>query len=285
MLRGKSRRVEVHCWGGLGSQLFALALIYDLQMRFPRRNFVLVLHSNGVTRRAQEISSLPFIPAYEFRDDFKLLDTSTQFSSKRSIVRKFIKKLMLRIGFLAEANDDSDYAHVKPWVRQIRGHYSRRLISLDFIRLLDSHLLARYGSEFKSPSAISVHYRLGDLLHLNEKSPIKPARLAREIYRAQAIYPGTTTLYSDSAQEAKALLGSLGLNALEIPSSSSPLDVLNFAKSSEFFIGTSSKISYWVVLLRIIKNNSQISSMPDSDKINLEPLLEFGHCQSINYYS
>jgi hypothetical protein len=285
MLRGTSRRVEVHCWGGLGSQLFALALIYDLQLRFPRRSFVLVLHSSGVTRRAQEISSLPFAPAYEFQDDFKLVDTLTQFSSKRSIFRRFIKELLLRIGFLAEANDDSGYAHVKPWVRQIRGHYSRRLISLDFIRLLDSHLQARYGLAFKSPSAISVHYRLGDLLHLSEKSPIEPERLAKEIYRAQTIYPGTTILYSDSAQEAKVLLGSFGVNALEIPSSSSPFEVLNFAKSSEFFIGTSSKISYWVVLLRMIKNSSQFSSMPDTDKINLEPLFESGHCQSINYYS
>ncbi len=277
--------MEVHCWGGLGSQLFALALIYDLQFRFPRRSFVLVLHSSGVTRRAQEISSLPFAPAYEFRDDFKHVGTLTQFSSKKRIFRRFTKELLLRIGFLAEANDDSGYASIKPWVRQIRGHYSRRLISLDFIRLLDSHLQDRYESDFISPFAISVHYRLGDLLHLNEKSPIKPERLAKEICRTQTFYPGPTILLSDSVKEAKVLLESLGVNALEIPSSNSSFEVLNFAKSSEFFIGTSSKISYWVVLLRIIKNGSQFSSMPDSDKVNLEPLLEFDDFQKINYYS
>lgn len=285
MLRGKDRKVQVHCWGGLGSQLFALALIYDLQVRFPQKNFLLILHSNGVTRRTQEISSLPFVPAYEFQDDFVVADRMSESTARAKTFRIFARKVLLMLGFLAEANDDSGYASVRPWVRQIRGHYSRRLISLDFVRLLDSYLEKQFRSEIKSPYALSVHYRLGDLLNLNEKNPIKPERLAKEICHAQVIYPGTAILYSDSAQEAKLFLSSLGIKKLEISSGNSSFEVLKFAQSSEYFIGTSSKISYWVVLLRAIKKSSQFSLMPATDKSNLEPLVNSDGRQLIEYYS
>ncbi len=284
MLRGTGRRVEVHCWGGLGSQLFALALIYDLQLRFPRRIFVLVLHSSGVTRRAQEISSLPFAPAYEFQDDFKVVDTSTQFSSKRSIIRKFIKKLLLRIGFLAEANDDSSYSKVKPWVRQFRGHYSRRQISADFIQSLDSYLDNYFGFDSDIQSKVSIHYRLGDLLHLDEKGPIPPQRLAKEISRVHNLFPGEVALKSDSLIEAQALLAPYLVNPVNYFHAASTLEVMYRGRSAAYFIGTSSKISYWIILLRMVRRSPSIGSMPDSDKTNLDPLFEKGMYGEVHFY-
>ncbi len=284
MLRGTGRRVEVHCWGGLGSQLFALALIYDLQLRFPRRSFVLVLHSSGVTRRAQEISSLPFAPAYEFQDDFKPVGTLTQFSSRRSIFRRFAKELILRIGFLAEANDDSSYSKVKPWVRQFRGHYSQRQISADFIQLLDSHLDKYSGFDSDIQSKVSIHYRLGDLLHLDEKGPIPPQRLAKEIARVHTLFPGEAVLKSDSLIEAQAMLAPHLVNPVNYCHTASTLEVMYRGMSAVYFIGTSSKISYWIILLRMVRRSPSIGSMPESDKTNLDSLFEKGIYGAVHYY-
>lgn len=284
MFRGGKREIEVHCWGGLGSQLFALALIYDLELRFPRRSFALILHSSGVTRRTQEISDFPFLPKIRLKDDFQTQGKLAKNLSARGILRRFVRVILLRLGFVADANESTGYLAIKPWVRQIRGHYSRREISPDFIRLLDSHLESQVGPGSVPPCAVSVHYRLGDLLHLTEKNPIVPVRLAAEISRVQASFPGITSLHSDSLKEAGVLLAPYGIKFTTCGSTSSSVEVLSCAKSADYFIGTSSKISYWVVLLRFFKRGAEGISMPETDKVNLEPLVGHSYFSEINYY-
>ena len=55
--------IRVHCWGGLGSQLYALSTAYDLKIKYPKRKIKLVLHTGGVTKR---VSELDFIPTSDF---------------------------------------------------------------------------------------------------------------------------------------------------------------------------------------------------------------------------
>ena len=51
----KSLTLRVHCWGGLGSQLFALAHAYELRKKFPKRKIMLFLHTSGVSERFSEL--------------------------------------------------------------------------------------------------------------------------------------------------------------------------------------------------------------------------------------
>ena len=67
--------LRVHCWGGLGSQLYALAVAYDLQRKYPKRKIKLLLHTGGVTKR---VSELDFIDSIGFEiiqiSDFQIPD-------------------------------------------------------------------------------------------------------------------------------------------------------------------------------------------------------------------
>jgi hypothetical protein len=125
---------------------------------------------------------------------------------------------------------------------------------------------------------------LGDLLHLTEKKPIAPVRLANEISRVQASFPGITSLHSDSLKEAGVLLAPYRIKFTTCGSTSSSVEVLRCGKSADYFIGTSSKISYWVVLLRFFKRGAEGISMPETDKVNLEPLVGHSYFSEINYY-
>ncbi len=55
--------LRVHCWGGLGSQLFALAHAYELHKKFPNRKILLLMHTSGVSER---FSELDFLGDFEF---------------------------------------------------------------------------------------------------------------------------------------------------------------------------------------------------------------------------
>jgi hypothetical protein len=284
MLLGKPKVLEVHCWGGLGSQLFALALIHDLKIRFPSREYLLVLHSGVVTKRIPEISNIPFVGKFKVIDDFSSSNKSGDEPSLRIRVRVLLKKIAHTVGFVASANNDFEYDIIKPWVRQIRGHYSRRSISPDFLLEFQSYLDSRLGGISSFVSDISIHYRLGDLLDLSEKAPIDDLRLANEVIRVQKNFPGITSLFSDSSNTASELLAKHGV-VFEISNAErSTLDVVNLARVSKYFVGTSSKISYWVICPRILKDTRIMASMPTSDEINLCPLIGQSSASQISYY-
>lgn len=284
MFIGRQRQVEVHCWGGLGSQLFALALIHDLEFRFPSRNFTLVLHSSGVTERAPEIANLPFPHNFKVVDDFSQTGQSGETSSLRKVVRRIVKKVVSGFGIVASGDTDLEFRKIRPWVRQIRGHYSRRTISNSFLIKLETFLNSALDGASSSSTDIAIHYRLGDLLALAEKSPITVDRIATEVIRIQRHYPGRISLFSDSPQTAFELLANMGVICDFSDSSRESLEVINLARSASYFIGTSSKISYWVVCLRHLSKNQVKSSMPSSDEQNLSPLIGGGASKLINYY-
>ncbi len=284
MIIGRQKQVEVHCWGGLGSQLFALALIHDLEFRFPGRIFTLVLHSSGVTKRAPEIANLPFSHNFKVVDDFSQTGQSGVTSSLRKVVRRILRKVVGGFGIVASGDTDLEFRKIRPWVREIRGHYSRRTISNSFLLKLETYLGSELDAPFSSSADIAIHYRLGDLLNLTEKSPIKVDRIATEVIRIRRLYPGRISLFSDSPETASKLLANMGVICDISDSSRESLEVINLARSASYFIGTSSKISYWIVCLRNLSNKQLKSSMPDSDEQNLRPLIGGGASKLIDYY-
>ena len=77
--------IKIHCWGGIGSQLFTLALALDLNKRYPKRPIKFIFHTGGVTRRSLEIDFLPEKFRYEVKDDFieiKVVKNNNKFHIK-----------------------------------------------------------------------------------------------------------------------------------------------------------------------------------------------------------
>jgi hypothetical protein len=265
--------LRIHVWGGLGSQLFALALAHNLRKRFPNRSLVLVFHNSGVTRREPEI--LQLFPDVEFEtvDDFirrENHDSNSRSPSLLSHFRRLLRKILLISGLLAEENTDNAYiAH--RWTVSIRGHYFHRNVSTEFLELLKIRL-SEYVVEDSSflESEIVLHYRLGDLLELENKSFVDPQRVGSILSQIQQ--SETVAVFSDSPVVAITLLEKeVGNKFLHIVDFST-IETIYSALQGAAFVGTSSKISYWVVLLRLADSNNSLNYLPRDDQPTISVL-------------
>ena len=128
--------INIHVWGGLGSQLFALALVEDLAQKFPKRSLRMIFHTGGVTYRKLDIA--PLLSEYKFfvKDDYASHSVSratgrpvNNISSKVTQSKIFLKKLAFFLGFSRALDSDQDFQRCKPWIISVRGHYTYRVIS------------------------------------------------------------------------------------------------------------------------------------------------------------
>lgn len=244
--------IQLHCWGGLGSQLYALALALDLKDRFYPRKIVFVQHTSGVSKRHLEIDSSKFSSVkFKTVDDFSnTSNISILKTDLRGILGSILKNCLRYLGFLSTANNDLEYNLMRPWVLTVRGHYSFRIPNRDFFRILVDYFTTTRGNMSEN-STIAVHYRLGDLLSLNEKAPISVNRIIDGIIRAQSSFKHAQVLvYSDSPDKARDLLlpylKDSFIQFIERPIFS----VINECLSADYFIGTNSKISIWIFNMR-----------------------------------
>lgn len=265
-MRRKYPPLKIHVWGGLGSQLFAVALVFNLIDRFPRREMLIVLHSSGVTRRTPEVVDL--FPEFNYIevDDFSGRTSHDSRFLRRSpkyLVIQSARFLALSFGLLAEENDGKT-RKTYPWTLSIRGHYFHRPISHLFIQTLTSRLEETCAPNFSLlKHEAAVHYRLGDLLELSNKKPIKSARISGVLQGLKNVK--AITVLSDSPEKA--------LSLLEESSKGETLQVLNLktpetilvASRSTFFVGTSSKISYLITLIRLFNSPGNSTYMPSED--------------------
>jgi len=262
--------IKIHVWGGLGSQLFALALAEDLAHKFPLRNLRLVFHTGGVTYRKLEIAPLLFGFKFVIKNDFRIsnftehlahLDLEESSIWKR--IRLLLKKLVSLLGFFSSLNSDNDFQKCRPWIISVRGHYTHRVISsysIDriFSRAESSGLCI---PKISSPNGVvGIHYRLGDLLHLSSKNPIKPDSIVRRALSIKNEAPGVRfLLLSDSTETAKIILDRL------IPLECKSFDAWStivVLTENEFFIGTNSKISQWAVIFRLYLDHNSNNFIP-----------------------
>ena len=86
----------------------------------------------------------------------------------------------------------------------IRGHYSKKLISDSFLSYCIEKL-KNYNFNFSSKTLV-IHYRLGDLINLPNKSIIDPKYLIEKIRKIVEIEKLEQILvYSDTISEAEKL--------------------------------------------------------------------------------
>jgi hypothetical protein len=246
--------IKVHCWGGLGSQLYALSLAYDLQIKFPKRKIKLLLHTGGFTKR---VSELDFIHNIDFEtiqiNDFQTQDKkyNNHVKSIEIILKKTIIKILYFFKFIVSANSNADFDKVYPWTISTRGHYFNREISTNFYKYLLGYIKVKEKPIIRSQFEIAIHYRMGDLLILTEKS-ISPANKIIDAIREVKKNHNDVkiSVYSDSPQVAKETLFSAGLTDDFMVSDRSTIDVIRACVDANYFIGTGSKVSLWIVNIR-----------------------------------
>ena len=251
-------RLRVHSWGGLGSQLYVLALVYDLRKRYPKKKIQLVHHTSGVTRRLFELDSiLDSKISLKLIDDYKS-DEGINHAKNTRIIKhlliKIIKKTLEKLYIFINFDQNQDINKIKPWTTIVRGHYSKRLISDDFLSYCVEKF-TNHNSHFPSKTLV-IHYRLGDLINLSNKSIIAPNYVIAKIRKIAEIEKLEQILvYSDTVSEAEKLLLPIKNLSDSIQfSNESTFTVVQNSIRAKYFIGTNSKVSIWISNLRKYQN-------------------------------
>jgi hypothetical protein len=267
-------KIRVHCWGGLGSQVYCLALAIDLLERFPFRKVHILFHTGGLTHRKLELNKLPEHISYSIIEDFsKSSSTITNNSISSFNLKKTFKKLISNLGLIAGVNTTLEFRKLKPWVVSIRGHYSHRLICNSTVEKMDSFLKLAYWHNYvkiHNRSLLAIQYRWGDLV-IKKKSSIvqvdKILGVVNDLKKIEKLY--TVDVFSDSNQNELGNLLSI-LEPLNIQFvESTPLNTIDQIRDYNFFIGTNSKISIWAIIFRLKDDIKSLNYCPK----NILPLL------------
>lgn len=278
--------VRIHSWGGLGSQLYALALSIDLETKVLHRKYIFINHTSGTSKRLPEI--LFYTRNIKLIDDYVINEQHNKAKSQANHnIKKFIKKLITSTGFYAECNSDKDFQLVKPWVTVIRGHYSHRQVSMKSITHIFQEIQNSYSSSHVSNQErkMSFHYRLGDLEVISEKSPIRFDSIQRKISEIISIYDyQILNLYSDTPVLALQRLNNSDLKVSIKYEDKSTLETIYECVMSETFVGTNSKISFWVAIFRSKFKTKGSTYLPLEIKHMMDFQNELVRNHEINYY-
>jgi hypothetical protein len=286
----KWNKIKVHCWGGLGSQLFAWATAEQILQRYPKKNVVLVLHTGGVTKRKSDIDFLSNKFELVYKDDYKpIYNSQRTLLGKRQPIIRILKNLLSRVSLVYTSDDFTDIKNLKPWTLSIRGHYTNIFLPKEIIKLMITQIpdLKIYDSNFLDALSLNmgIHYRLGDLLELEDKTYIEPIRLVRQIKDLVSLIDfDTITLYSDDIKSAKKMLDKF-LNFELIYCDKEIWETLIELCSSKYFIGTNSKISIWATLFRITLGTECQNYLPYAMKDNIEIIFpDIKNIKNIAYF-
>ncbi len=268
-------RTRIHVWGGLGSQLYAFAMLLTLQKRYPSRKFKIVFHTGGVTERQPEIVPLiknlcTWTVQHDFQKSQSVIKNHTfKQSSKLDLnFRPYLKKSFLKLGFVKLCNES--FPVLYPWSSSIRGHYRHLSISQEVLWKIASTINTQIQVKAVTPGC-ALHFRLGDLIGL--KPTISPHVLKKLLAELASSYGKNAKfeIYSDSPELAeRALLSGENNPNYFFPELDIWTTVINCINST-CFIGTNSKISYWVSYLRLCLDQKAITYLPsdlESDLAN-----------------
>ncbi len=269
--------IYIHSWGGLGSQLFAYSTAEYLGQRYPKKQISIVLHSSGVTKRAPAIDFLGEKYRIIVKDDFD--DNSknnTNVSKSRLILKQIVKTIMEKSHLVLEGNSTLEQGKIKPWTLVLRGHYSYAEISKNTLKIMakkiESSIQPGLRDNFKKAGYIGLHYRLGDLIKLDNKSHIKPDLISTYVLQvAKDNHINDIHVYSDDLVLARNLLSDK-LNDLAFFNEADIWVAVVNLMHSDYFIGTNSKISVWIILFRLLNDPNSWNAIPLSMKENLEKI-------------
>lgn len=280
--------IEVHTWGGLGSQLYALIVARRIQNLFVTRRIRIVFHSSGVTKRNLEIPPhfLSDFEVSEINDYSDSLKSNSSSSCRKvrwtckSLFRWFLKQAHLLV-FL---NCDKEFSYLRHWTMQARGHYSQISLKEEEVDLVLRIFKFNLKPEFESGLNLAIHFRLGDLMKLDNKTFISDNR----IQNAMLPYPSETPLsiYSDStAAEVVEVWPSLArFDHVDIYNFEPFATVMNCVYSKDF-IGTSAKLSIWIAILRLHLRQKGRTALPQTLRDGVRPVIRNSESRgNIDFY-
>lgn len=264
-------KVQIHCWGGLGSQLNAWATAEAIKQKFKHKSVAIILHTGGVTERTSEIDFLSSKFEIKIIDDFhNKSEDNKDLHRFCAFVNMMLKWILDKIGLILNDEQDSILYRVKMWTLSLRGHYSNETLSEQVIYAMlmeiEKYKNQANKSSLDSTNILGIHYRLGDLIELEEKSFVNPEVLGKfflNFYSAHVI--DHVYVYSDSPKFAQISL----CTYLESSTKYLDKDIWNTLVelcNYKYFIGTNSKISIWVSLFRNAKDIEANVCLPTSMK-------------------
>jgi len=276
--------IYVHSWGGLGSQLFACIVARRLISRFPERRVVLIFHSSGVTYRGVELNSkLSSQFSFEFHDDYyPRAKSDHQLNKKLSVfsLRRVILRLLIRVGVIARLNEETDFDYLTPFLKEVRGHYTRINIRMEEIQwILDSLDLSDFCETNSNVGYTAIHLRLGDLLTLKSDSHIDANRLRK----SKKYFSNSEKLFifSDSKREEVLRVIENEFDDLDLEISQfETLRVIACCLYAQTFIGTNSKISLWIAIFRLALGAGRSTVLPGDlvmQAKHLFPSIDYTH--------
>lgn len=250
--------LRVHTWGGFGSQLFTAYLILKLQRQIPRRRILAINHTSGVSRRTVEFDFQALgvesrqIEDFKGREESAISLKSSQailncvFQLLKLLVARFLKKTKI----VVEANSDTSLRSIKPWTLALRGHYTNIGLESELVQSLYSLLIDSQHQKNENSSRVVVHYRLGDLLTLKEKSAVNPERIDAVLSPLISNQIVPMLLTDSTADEFKNYGSQSSILQKCVPVTLTPLRTLQLCIDADVFVGTGAKISLWAAIFR-----------------------------------
>jgi hypothetical protein len=258
-------RIVIHVWGGFGSQLLGLSSAIELTKRFPNRKIRMVFHSSGITERLLEIpidwlSSYEVVQSLDYRPSTDNISKS-HIRTLRLITKTLVSNFAAFIGVLSRLEDGS-LDELKPWILQLRGHYTNIALSDETISKLASLLKLEDFEDVNFKHSTTIHLRLGDLVGNKSKSHIDISRLSETLLKIDG--GSSFEVFSDStASEVKRFLGPLAPESINWNSFNiSPIETIQRCFSSNVFLGTNSKLSIWIAIFRANSNLGDRTYLP-----------------------
>ena len=271
--------LRIHCWGGLGSQLFAWAVVEQCLLEKPNRRITLVLHTSGVTQRSSELTSLAKFVKIVQVTDFKLNDFSIESATKvalRGRLKKFILRMLKKSKFILSTEKIED---IKPWTFQLRSHYSRRFIPTRvcenmFNRFVQIGLLENnFGV---TEDLLGIHYRLGDLLTLENKSYVpheKIISVIQDLSSRHELNRCVIKIHSDSPEVASEKLSPLRERFVIHQVEQNPWETLSALLQYKSLVVTNSKIGIWAIIFKVRLGLPHLIIAPKEMKSDLTLIL------------
>lgn len=244
--------IRVHSWGGFGSQLNTIALVHDLKKRFPKRKIEILIRTGGVHNAVFELEDLALndlkITYLQIRDRYTISE-NIELDSKLRQVKKLLKYSLRKLGFFSSCNSRKDFYSLKPWVMTIRGSYNF-YPSKSFLDYLGDKLDKVRDGSYSEYNLI--HYRLGDLVSLQTKQPIRDELIVEQVKQlALSNLNSKFCVISSDPEIAKKKFEAYHLPYKIYFLYVKPYEVLKLGVSAKSFLGTNSKMSIWVVMLRL----------------------------------
>jgi hypothetical protein len=284
------KEIQIHVWGGIGSQLHAYIFQQFLENKYKKIKFLMTLH---------EFRNYPYAFQSTKSDlqilfpDFKVnllyknyVSPSTHTFSRSRASQWFVnashwfKRSVKLFDVTTWRPDRNSLERIPPLTRRIVGSYSDFSFHVSFYEKLLSNL---HVSQI--PHTVALHYRAGDLKEFGKESitinsviaTIESILIDHQIEKL--------ILISEDSSIAKILIPSMNIEDVSILDTSSNVKViLEAGLSCAFFVGTNSKISLWIAMLRCVLGKQESTFLPQDQEVNFRNFSPQGVCYSLVFY-